>query len=240
MTPKLEHLIAAGIKREVAERWLPHVAKALAEFNIITPNTVAGWLAQTAHESGGYTMLEEDLRYRATTMAVVWPGRFAEQVPDPAKPGKTKPKKDAKGANIPNRFALALERKPEAIANVVYANRMGNGPTESGEGWKFRGRGLKQLTGKDNHARCSKALNVDLVASPELLLQPEYATRSAAWFWYSNGCSKLIDGGQCTRASLEQDFIALTKKINGGTIGLADRRARYDRVLAAIGEPVTA
>jgi putative chitinase len=240
MTPTLEHLMAAGIKREVAERWLPHVVKALAEFNITTPKTVAGWLAQTAHESGGYTMLEENLNYRAATMAVCWPGRFAEQVPDPAKPGKTKPKKDAKGANVPNKFALALERKPEAIANVVYANRMGNGPTESGEGFAFRGRGLKQLTGKDNHARCSKALNVDLVASPDLLLQPEYAARSAAWFWYSNGCNKLIDGGQCTRASLEQDFIALTKKINGGTIGLADRKARYDRVLAAIGEPATA
>lgn len=240
MTPTLEHLIAAGIRREVAERWLPHVVKALEEFNIITPNTVAGWLAQTAHESGGYTMLEEDLRYRATTMAVVWPGRFAVQVPDPAKPGKTKPKKDAKGANIPNKFALALERKPEAIANVVYANRMGNGPTESGEGWKFRGRGLKQLTGKENHARCSKALNVDLVSDPDKLLLPEYAARSAAWFWYSNGCNKLIDGGQCTRASLEQDFIALTRKINGGTIGLADRRARYDRVLVSIGEPVMA
>ena len=240
MTPTLEHLMAAGIKRDVAERWLPHVVKALAEFNIATPKTVAAWLAQTAHESGGYTMLEENLNYRAATMAVCWPGRFAEQEPDPARPGKTKAKRDAKGALIPNKFALALERKPEAIANVVYANRMGNGPTESGEGWKFRGRGLKQLTGKDNHARCGKALNLDLVATPELLLQPEGAARSAAWFWYSNGCNKLIEGSQCTRATMEQDFIALTKKINGGTIGLADRKARYDRVLAAIGEPVSA
>ena len=240
MTPTLEHLMAAGIKRDVAERWFPHVVKALAEFNITSPKQVAAWLAQTAHESGGYTMLEENLNYRAATMAVCWPGRFAEQEPDPAKPGKTRAKRDAKGALIPNKFALALERKPEAIANVVYASRMGNGPTESGEGWKFRGRGLKQLTGKDNVSRCSKALGVDLVANPDLLLQPEYAARSAAWFWYSNACNKIIDGDQCTRASMEQDFIALTKKINGGTIGLADRKARYDKVLASIGEPALA
>ena len=240
MTPTLEHLIAAGIKREVAEKWHPHVCKALGEFGIDTPRRVAGWLAQTAHESGGYTLLTENLNYRAATMAVCWPGRFAEQEPDPAKPGKTRAKRDAKGALIPNKFALALEKKPEAIANVVYASRMGNGPTESGEGWKFRGRGLKQLTGKDNYTRCGKALGVDLVANPDLLLTPEYAARSAAWFWASNNCSSIIDGAQCTRATMEQDFTALTKKINGGTIGLADRKARYDKVLAAIGEPAVA
>jgi len=234
MTPQLEHLIAAGIKRDVAERWLPHVASALAEFNIDSPRAIAGWLAQTAHESGGYTMLEENLNYRAATMAACWPRRFAVLGPD------GKPTRDAKGALVPNKFAQALERKPEAIANVVYANRMGNGPTESGEGWKYRGRGLKQLTGKDNHARCSTALGVDLVAEPELLLSPREAARSAAWFWHSNGCNRLIDGAQCTRSTLEQDFIALTKKINGGTIGLADRRARFDRVLAAIGIPISA
>jgi len=240
MTPQLDHLIAAGIKRDVAERWLPHVASALAEFNIDSPRAIAGWLAQTAHESGGYTMLEENLNYRAATMAVCWPARFAVQEPDPTRPGKTRAKRDAKGALTPNKFALALERKPEAIANVVYASRMGNGPTESGEGWKYRGRGLKQLTGKDNHARCSAALGVDLVAQPELLLSPREAARSAAWFWHSNGCNKIIDGPQCTRSSLEQDFIALTKKINGGTIGLADRKARFDRVLTATGIPVPA
>jgi putative chitinase len=234
MTPQLEHLIGAGIKRDVAERWLPHVVSALAEFNIDSPRSLAGWLAQTAHESGGYTMLEENLNYRAATMAACWPARFGVKNPDGTWA------KDAKGARVPNKFALALERKPETIANVVYANRMGNGPTESSEGWKYRGRGLKQLTGKDNYARCSAALGVDLVDQPELLLSPREAARSAAWFWHSNGCNKIIDGAQCTRSSLEEDFIALTKKINGGTIGLADRKARFDRVLAATGIPIPA
>lgn len=219
MTPQIEHLIAAGVKRETAERWLPHVQSALAQFNIDTPQQVAAWLAQCAHESGGFTMLVENLNYSADTMAVVWPTRFAELGPD------KKAKKDAKGKNIPNKFALALHRKPETIANVVYANRMGNGPTESGDGWKHRGMGLKQLTGKDNQRRCGQALGVDFVTTPEKLLEPKYAALSAAWFWDVNKCGPLADSG---------DFVALTKKINGGTIGLADREKRYKAVLASV------
>ena len=216
MTPGIDQLTAAGIKRDVAERWLPHVQKALARFGIESERQIAAWLAQTAHESGGYTMLVENLNYRAATMAVCWPKRFAEAGPD------GKPKRDAKGALVPNKFALALERKPEAIANVVYASRMGNGPTESGEGWKYRGRGLKQLTGKDNYTRCGQALGLDLVGNPDLLLEPEGAALSAAWFWSVNKCGPLADA---------DDFVGLTKKINGGTIGLADRQARYDACL---------
>ncbi len=234
MIPRVEHLIAADVKPAIASAWIEWVQKACAEFQINTPNQVAAFIAQTAHESAGYTMLEENLNYRAATMAVCWPARFAEQEPDPAKPGKTKPKKDEKGKNIPNKFALALERKPEAIANVVYASRMGNGPTESGEGWAMRGRGAKQLTGKDNYTRCGKALGVDLVANPDLLLTPEFAMRSAAWFWASNKCGSIIDGESCTRDSLKNDFIALTKKINGGTIGLEDRERRFKAVLKAM------
>ena len=220
MTPGIDQLTAAGIKRDVAERWLPHVQAAMARFNIISERQVAAWLAQTAHESGGYTMLTENLNYRAATMAVCWPKRFAEVGPD------GKPKRDAKGALIPNKFALALERKPEALANVVYASRMGNGPTESGEGWKYRGRGLKQLTGKDNYSRCGKALELDLVGDPDLLLQTEGAALSAAWFWSVNKCGPLADA---------DDFVGLTKKINGGTIGLEDRQRRYKAVLASLG-----
>lgn len=220
MTPTLEHLMAAGIKRDVAERWLPHVQAALIRFNINTKNQVAAWLAQTAHESAGYTALVENLNYSADTMAVVWPTRFAELGPD------KKPKKNEKGKNIPNKFALALHRKPEMIANAVYSNRMGNGNIESGEGWKFRGRGLKQLTGKFNHQKCSEGLGVDLVANPDMLLDPRYASLSAAWFWETNKCGPLADSG---------DFVGLTKKINGGTIGLEDRTKRYKAVLAAMG-----
>lgn len=220
MTPGIDQLTAAGIKREVAERWLVHVQNAMARFGIESERQVAAWLAQTAHESGGYTMLVENLNYRASVMAVCWPKRFAVLGPD------GKPVKAKDGKLTPNKFALALERKPEAIANVVYASRMGNGPTESGEGWKYRGRGLKQLTGKDNYTRCGQALGLDLVASPDLLLEPEGAALSAAWFWSVNKCGPLADA---------DDFLGLTKKINGGTIGLEDRQRRYKAVLASLG-----
>lgn len=216
MTPTLEHLMAAGVKRETAERWLPHVQAALSRFGIESDRQVAGWLAQCAHESGGFAMLEENLNYRAATMAVCWPKRFAEVGLD------GKPKRDTKGAMLPNKFALALERKPEMIANVVYSSRMGNGPTESGEGWKYRGRGLKQLTGKDNYTRCGQALGLDLVGNPDLLLQPEGAALSAAWFWSVNKCGPLADA---------DDFVGLTRRINGGTIGLEDRQRRYKAIL---------
>lgn len=219
MTPSIEHLIAAGVRRDVAERWLPAVRHALYVFGIDTPSRIAAWVAQTAHESGGYTMLEENLNYRAATMAACWPARFAVLGPD------KKPLKDTQGKNIPNKFALAIERKPETIANVVYSARMGNGPVESGEGWRYRGRGLKQLTGKDNYTRCGQSLKVDLLETPDLLLQPEHAALSAAWFWSANGCNKFADAG---------DIEGLTKRINGGLIGIDDRKKRYKAALAAM------
>jgi putative chitinase len=217
MSPTIQHLRAAGVSQELAERWLPHVQGALARFGINTPMQVAAWIAQCAHESAGFKTLTENLNYSADTMAVVWPTRFAVLGPD-KKPVKVK------GKNQPNKFALALHRKPEMIANTVYANRMGNGNIESGEGWRYRGRGLKQLTGKFNHIQASKGLGVDLVANPDLLLEPQWAALSAAWFWNVNNCGPLADSG---------DFVALTKKINGGTIGLEDRTKRYKAVLAA-------
>lgn len=219
MTPDLTHLIAAGLRQAVAERWLEGTRAACLEFGINTPQRIAGFLSQCAHESAGFTMLEENLNYRAATMATVWPRRFAELGPD------GKPKKDAQGKNVPNKFALAIERKPEAIANAVYSNRMGNGPLESGEGWRYRGRGLKQLTGKDNYTRCGKALNLDLVETPDLLLTPSPAARSAAWFWANNGCNAFADKG---------DVEGLTRRINGGLIGIDDRRRRHQAVMRAM------
>jgi putative chitinase len=221
----LENIIAAGVKPDVAEKWLPAIRVAADKFQINTKQRIAGFLSQCAHESGGFTMLEENLNYRATTMAACWDKRFAVQEPDPNKPGKTRAKKDAQGKNIPNAFALALEKKPEAIANTVYSNRMGNGTIESGEGWKYRGRGLKQLTGKDNYTRCGKALGIDIVAEPDLLLQPEAAALSGAWFWSANKCDQFADAG---------DIEGLTKRINGGLIGIADRKARYEKCLASM------
>jgi putative chitinase len=218
MIPQTHHIVAAGVKQATAEKWVDAVTNACAEFGIDTPQRIAGFLSQCAHESGGFERLQENLNYGAEGMAGIWPTRFAVQEPDPKRPGKTKPKKDANGKNIPNRFALALHRKPEMIANVVYSSRMGNGPTESGEGWLYRGRGLKQLTGKDNYHACSAGLSVDLVANPDFLLEPVYAARSAAWFWTANKCNVFADAG---------DIEGLTKRINGGLIGIEDRKKRY-------------
>lgn len=210
----IELLKAAGVKSP--ESWASAVESALARFEIASQKQVAAWIAQTAHESGGYVLLQENLNYSADGMAAIWPNRFAVLGPD-----KKPIKKD--GKNQPNKFALALHRKPEMIANVVYSARMGNGPIESGDGWKFRGRGLKQLTGKANYTKCGEGLGMDLISKPDLLLQPQYDALSAAWFWVENKCGPLADAG---------DFVGLTKRINGGTIGLQDRQKRYEAVLA--------
>lgn len=212
MTPTRDMLVAVKVKDP--DKWLPHIIKTCEEFEINTPQRIAAFLAQTSHESAGYTMLEENLNYSDVTMAAVWPARFA--VIDPA---TKKPKKDEKGKNIPNAFAKALHRKPQLIANSVYSNRMGNGTVESGDGWNRRGMGLKQLTGKDNHKRCGDYLGVDFVASPVLLLEPEYAARSAGWFWKTNKLNSFADAG---------DIKGMTKVINGGLIGYEQRQALYD------------
>jgi len=218
MTPTREMLVAVKIKDP--DKWLEVIKNTCEEFEINTPERIASFLAQTAHESAGYTMLEENLNYSDVTMAAVWPNRFA--VIDPA---TKKPKKDEKGKNIPNAFAKALHRKPELIANAVYSNRMGNGTIESGEGWKHRGMGLKQLTGKDNHKRCGDALGADFVTSPELLLDPKWAALSAGWFWSANKLDIFADN---------DDLEGQTKKINGGLIGIDDRKKRYKDCLASM------
>jgi putative chitinase len=210
MIPTIADLQAAKIKNP--EKWIDAVIATCQEFDINTPQRVAGFLAQTSHESGGYTMLSENLNYRAATLAACWPNRFAVMGPD------KKPKKE-NGKLVPTAVANSIAGKPELIANLVYSSRMGNGPAESGEGWKFRGRGLKQLTGKDNYTRCGAALGVDLVANPDLLLEPLYAARSAGWFWKANNLSAFADVG---------DIKGMTKKINGGYIGVEQRQALYD------------
>lgn len=198
-----KQIAAAGVLPDVAQRWLTPVNAACDLFGILTPKQVAAFLAQTAHESGGFTRLSENLNYSAEALTKIWPKRF--------------PTLD---------FAKHFHRNPELIANTVYADRMGNGNFRSGDGWRYRGRGLKQLTGRDNYARCSMGLGVDLEAEPDLLLEPKYAALSAGWFWSVNGCGPLADAGE---------FERLTKRINGGLIGLADRKARYDRVMEIVG-----
>jgi putative chitinase len=218
MIPTHQHLIAAGVKPALADQWTKAVQVACAEFGINTAKSIAAFLGQCAHETGGFTTLEENLNYSADTMAAVWPNRFAVLGPD-KKPVKVK------GKNQPNKFALALHRQPEAIANVVYSNRMGNGSIESGEGWLFRGRGLKQLTGQDNYKRCGQALGIELVYSPDLLLSPAQAARSAAWFYRNNKISEFAD---------KWDLEGMTKKINGGLIGFEDRKKRCNAVLSCM------
>ena len=210
MIPSIEDLKAAKIKNP--EKWIDAVVATCEEFEINTPQRIAGFLSQTSHESGGYTMLTENLNYRAATLAALWPNRFAVLGPD------KKPVKE-NGKNVPTAVANSIAGKPELIANLVYSSRMGNGPAESGEGWKFRGRGLKQLTGKDNYTRCGAALGLDLVSNPDLLLEPMPAARSAGWFWKANNLSSFADAG---------DIKGMTKKINGGLIGYEQRQALYD------------
>jgi putative chitinase len=210
MTPELADLQAAKVKDPA--KWLEAIRVTCREFEINTPQRIAGFLAQTSHESGGYTMLSENLNYKAATLAACWPNRFAVLGPD------KKPIRE-NGKLVPTTVANSIAGKPELIANLVYSSRMGNGPAESGEGWKFRGRGLKQLTGKDNYARCGHALGLDLIGNPDLLLEPINAARSAGWFWQANSLSTFADAG---------DIKGMTKKINGGYIGLEARQALYD------------
>lgn len=216
MIPTIANLQAAKVKNP--EKWIDAVVATCQEFEIDTPQRIAGFLAQTSHESGGYTMLSENLNYRAATLAACWPNRFAVLGAD------KKPVKE-NGKLVPTAVANSIAGKPELIANLVYSGRMGNGPAESGEGWAFRGRGLKQLTGKFNYTKCSEGLGADLVVNPDLLLEPVYAARSAGWFWKTNNLSTFADAG---------DIKGMTKKINGGLIGYEQRQALYDVCLKSV------
>lgn len=180
---------------------------AVIRFSLTTPTRQSAFLAQAVHESAGFTRLAENLNYSATGLAATWAGRF-------------------RGADgQPNALARALHRRPEAIANVVYANRMGNGSEASGDGWRYRGRGLLQITGRAQYQRCGAALGLPLVEQPDLLAQPEPAVLSAAWFWQVNGLNELADAG---------DFEAITRRINGGLNGLAERRALWAKFREAL------
>jgi putative chitinase len=156
------------------------------------------FLAQVGHESGQLRTLVENLNYSAEGLVRTWLKRF----------------------NLVT--ATAVARKPEQIANIVYASRLGNGPAATGDGWRYRGRGLIQVTGWVNYQACGSALDLDLLSKPELLEQPEYAALSAALYWSSNELNELADAGK-----LE----AITQRINGGQNGAADRLTIYQRAL---------
>jgi len=168
--------------------------KLLADkYGINTPLRLSHFLAQTAHESGGYRAVEENLNYSADGLNKIFPKYF----------------KNA------GRDAQAYHRQPEKIANIVYASRMGNGDTASGDGYKFRGRGVIQLTGRSNYTNFAKDMGIQLEEAVSYLATPQGAVESGAWFWNKNGLNALAD---------KDDVTAVTKKINGGTIGLEDRK----------------
>ena len=171
------------------------------EFDINTPERIAAFIAQVGHESGNLRYAKENLNYSAEGLVKTFPKYF----------------KDID--------TTQYARNPEAIAGRVYANRMGNGDEESGDGWKYRGRGLIQLTGHDNYLNCGKGLDVDLINEPEYLETPDGAARSAGWFWNSRNLNALADAG---------DIKTMTKKINGGFIGLEDRIKHYNHALEVL------
>ena len=220
MKPDSPLLVAVGVKDPA--KWLEAVVETCVEFEINTPQRIAGFLAQTSHESGGYTMLSENLNYKAATLAACWPTRFAVLGPD------KKPKKDEKGKNIPTAVANSIAGKPEIIANLVYSSRMGNGPAESGEGWKYRGRGYIQLTGKSNYKSFDSVCNDNIVDNPDLVAI-KYPLVSAGWFWQNHKLNEIADKGIDTEVVSK-----ITKVINGGTNGLSDRIILFNKYLGIL------
>jgi len=198
---------AIGCTVDRAAKWHPHIAEAMKRFDITTPNEMASFVAQLAHESSHLSRLEENLNYSADGLAATWPARYRD-----------------KETGKPSQLALLLHRRPAAIANNCYANRMGNGDIASGDGWRYRGRGPIQITGKANYERCGKAIGVDLLNNPELLLEPRAGALSAGWFWHVNGLDKHDD---------DASVLAETKIINGGTNGIAERQKFFNIALAA-------
>ncbi len=193
-------------KNPYIDHWHRALSQLLPDYGINTPQRIAAFVAQCAHESGGFTTLKENLNYRWETLRRLFPKYFPTD--DLAKAY----------ANMPN--------KQEAIANKVYASRMGNGPEESGDGYRFCGRGLIQLTGRDNYTFFAGSLSITVEEASEYLQTFEGAAQSACWFWETNNLNQWADKG---------DIVTLTKRINGGTIGLDDRIKHYEHALHVLG-----
>jgi putative chitinase len=188
------------------DHWADALNKILPDYEIDTPQRVAAFLAQCAHESGGFTALHENLNYRAVTLRKVFPKYF----PDDATA----------------EYYASRPNKQEAIANRVYASRMGNGDEASGDGFRYCGRGLIQLTGKQNYTKFAESIETPVDQIPEFLATFEGAIQSACWFWETNNLNQYADSG---------DILTMTKRINGGTIGLEDRKRHYEHALHVFG-----
>jgi putative chitinase len=190
----------------------PSLADAFNEtferFGILTPLQQASWIGQCGHECGNFKIMEENLNYRAATLLKLFP-----QTPK-------------RSWGFTPESAAEYEKQPKRIANRIYSNRMGNRDEASGDGWRFRGSGFLQLTGHSNFFHAGQALGVDFVMQPELVRTPKYAAQTAGWFWQTHKLNQTADG---------RDFVTMTKKINGGTIGLDDRIKHINQALAVLG-----
>ena len=177
-------------------------------FDISTPARQACWIGQCGHECGNFRIMEENLNYRAATLLKLFP------------------RTPKRAWGFTPEEAAAYEKQPKRIANRIYGNRMGNRDEASGDGWRFRGSGFLQLTGHSNFYHAGKALGVDFVMEPELVRTPKYAAQTAGWFWQTHKINQHADG---------RDFVTMTKRINGGTIGLDDRIKHINQALAVLG-----
>jgi putative chitinase len=190
-------------KNPHVDHWHHALSQLLPDYDINTSQRIAAFIAQCSHESGGFTALKENLNYRAVTLRKIFSKYFPTD-------------------DLANAFA----GKPEMIANRVYASRMGNGDEASGDGFRYCGRGLIQLTGKSNYQSFADSLEMNVEDVPDYLSTFEGATQSACWFWESNNLNQYADSG---------DILTMTKRINGGTIGLDDRIKHYEHAKHILG-----
>jgi putative chitinase len=194
--------LAAIIKRNPhPQQWFDALNQILPDYEIDSVKRVAAFIAQCAHESAEFTALQENLNYRAEALSKIWPKRF------------------------PPAIAAQYARRPEAIANRAYADRMGNGPESSGDGWNYRGRGLIQLTGRANYQQFADSVGATIEQIPAYLETFQGAVQSACWFWETNNLNTLADQG---------DIRAMTRRINGGFLGLEDRIRHYHHALEVL------
>lgn len=196
---KLEDILTGN---KHVEEYYDALCKALPKFSITTEKRVAGFLAQCAHESNNFKVLRENLNYSADGLKRIFPKYFKD-----VDPGD-------------------YARQPEKIANRVYSNRMGNGDEDSGDGWKYCGRGVIQLTGRDNYTKFAHDMNMSLEEVVAYLETIEGAIMSAAWYWNSRKINNAAD---------DNDIVKMTKLVNGGTIGLEDRKKHYAHILEVLG-----
>jgi len=191
------------VKNPHIDKWYAALEQLLDDYEINTPQRVAAFVAQCAHESGNFVFIKENLNYKAASLMKTF--------------GKYFPTAD---------IAAQYANKPERIANRVYANRMGNGDEASGDGWRYCGRGLIQLTGRDNYTFFAGSMDIPVEEAAEYLATFEGAAQSACWFWETNNLNRYADSG---------DIKGLTRAINGGYIGLEDRISHYEHALHVMG-----